>query len=58
MPGGWGGSGDGERFLNNILQEKKTWEDSDSFSFLLLHDFPWANVSFILVFLPAPPFFF
>lgn len=46
------GVGMGE-ILNNILQgEKKISEDSDSFSFTVLHDFPWANVSFI----PPPPF--
>lgn len=43
--------------MNNILQGgKKICEDSDSFSVTLLHDFPWANVSFILVPLSPLPF--
>lgn len=48
---GWG------EILNNILQGGgEICEDSDSFSFVLLHDFPWANVSFILVPLSPLPF--
>lgn len=36
VPGGWGESGDGERFLNNILQKKKKKEKPNKLERALL----------------------
>lgn len=55
MPGGWGGSGDGERFLNNILQEKKpgrTLTPLVFYSCMIFH-----GLMFLLSLFSCPPLF-